>query len=194
MVRAGARRQGYGWLLSRDPLRAMYRPMATFCHVGFGDTSALKDDRPTVASEANGGTRPQPIPGDPSASGRGRLPTGCRSTSGSPPLPGADLTRPAAGVRAGQQATLRKPRRPHAACSSARLAPRGEIIYASLYLSWLAPGRMVTEPGIGVGCIPSRRWVRPVWRRPAPGVRTAAARARCEPARTTSLLARVIAV
>ena len=40
----------------------------------------------------------------------------------------------------------------------------------------------------------ARRWARAVCRRPAPGVRTAAARARRDPASTTSRLARVIAV
>jgi hypothetical protein len=38
-----------GWVVSCDPLRVVYRAMATFCHVGFGDTSALKDERPTSA-------------------------------------------------------------------------------------------------------------------------------------------------
>jgi hypothetical protein len=39
-----------------------------------------------------------------------------------------------------------------------------------------------------------RRWASAVWRRPAPGVRTAAASARREPARTTSFFARVMPV
>ena len=39
-----------------------------------------------------------------------------------------------------------------------------------------------------------RRWARAVWRRPAPLVRTAAARARRDPASTTSFLARVTPV
>lgn len=39
-----------------------------------------------------------------------------------------------------------------------------------------------------------RRWVRAVWRRPVPGVRTAAARALREPTRMSSFLARVMPV
>src|SRR4051812_46549194 len=39
-----------------------------------------------------------------------------------------------------------------------------------------------------------RRWVRPVWRRPVPAVRTAMARALRLPATTTRRLARVMAV
>src|SRR6266536_654911 len=55
------------------------------------------------------------------------------------------------------------------------------------------------DPRSGAGSVAghtpgSRRRVSPVWRRPAPGVRTAAASARREPTRTTSLVALVIAV
>jgi hypothetical protein len=50
---------------------------------------------------------------------------------------------------------------------------------------------LVQAVGWGAGC---RRWARAVWRRPAPLVRMAAARARRDPARTTSWRARVMPV
>jgi hypothetical protein len=53
------------------------------------------------------------------------------------------------------------------------------------------PARAV--PGSGYGVV-WRRWVRAVWRRPAPGVRTAWASARRDPTRTMSCLARVTPV
>src|SRR5437016_3852788 len=57
------------------------------------------------------------------------------------------------------------------------------------------PGRFGAVPVHGMvwgcGC---RRWARAVWRRPTPLVRMAAARARRDPASTTSLRARVMLV
>jgi hypothetical protein len=64
-------------------------------------------------------------------------------------------------------------------------------IVGGLDMTGCGPLGPVQVTGWVFGC---RRWARAVWRRPAPLVRTAAARARRDPARTTSFLARVTPV